>query len=61
MNPKSLKRTEQDMAKDKVYASLETGNTAWARANLSVYRDTYGDQAAEALRAGIVRDYGVSL
>jgi len=57
---KSKARDEHAVLADKVYAAMETGNTATARTLIREYADRFADKAA-ALRSAIVKDYGVRL
>ena len=58
-----LKVTEQspeDFFADKVYAAMETGNTGRARCMMIELRETHPELYA-TLRAGVIKEYGVSL
>lgn len=60
MQLKSTKRDEHDEFKDRVFASMETGNTGRARTLLVEYADKYPEQA-EALRSEVIAGYGTAL
>lgn len=53
-------RSEHDVFADKVFAALETGNTAQARTLMQEYREHHTDEA-NRLQAAITKGYGVRL
>lgn len=53
-------RSKHSVFADKVYAAMETGNTAQARTLVHEYEAEY-PEAAKLLRAKLVKEYGVRL
>lgn len=53
-------RTDGELLMDRVYAAMETGNAAEARRVLAEHSETMFTEV-RAIRASVLRDYGISL
>lgn len=54
-------RTERDIAHDRVYAAMETGNAAQARLYLKEFEGSGDSEGADILRRTVQKDYGIRL
>lgn len=60
LNFKSKVQSEENAARDGIYACMETGNHGEARNRLVNLVDTH-PELAETLRVDVISEYGISL
>lgn len=60
LNLKSKVQSEENAARDGIYACMETGNHGEARNRLANLMDTH-PELAEDIRVDVVAEYGIAL